>query len=450
LTGEDFPLGHGYYVTKQPSQQELDEGITYQEARIREENFFKHTAPWSTEFAEFSPRFGTQALQAKLSNTLTRMILTGVPNISKRIAVRLCDIREDLEAYPEPPREPIGIVNDLHRKLCTAIQKCTDHSNDAFMTDWKAASQEFEKAIRKKFMPSIASTGKLDGPNAKPSLPTNPSPSIPAKRSSGKNASEAIALSSGEEDSLETPPKKRRQTALFVTPTPTKRSNPVIKSSRRDSFPRPKKFTLDEIRAQISDIRDPDRRFSDHANPKIFESIAMSCVKNWIVPTQELQNRIHEALVSGLEGILYDELLGYHDTEFYRQMESALNQFITELMQEQDDKNRDPLFMENREPMTRSEDLMQLFKDRELLSLRQMRFDARAEKVFEAEEQETDREIPTDKKEKRKKDDKFKTQLGPDPYKAEIDLFAQARAYYMLASNRFMYVYLLSPRIRPA
>ncbi len=76
LRGEIFHLGHGYFVTKQPSQLLLDRGITHAEARMDESRFFETTEPWKSEFAEFKDRFGTSRLQTALSHKLTAQILS--------------------------------------------------------------------------------------------------------------------------------------------------------------------------------------------------------------------------------------------------------------------------------------------------------------------------------------------------------------------------------------
>jgi len=75
LQGRNYKLGHGYYVTRQPSQVELDDGIDHRKARSRELEFFSQNHPWNTAFDSFKNRFGTQQLQEKLSKLLAKQIL---------------------------------------------------------------------------------------------------------------------------------------------------------------------------------------------------------------------------------------------------------------------------------------------------------------------------------------------------------------------------------------
>ena len=66
----------GYFVTKQPSPKELEEGVTFEEARRREHEFFAHEAPWRDQ-SHLEPRMGTKNLTRALSNLLARVINDG-------------------------------------------------------------------------------------------------------------------------------------------------------------------------------------------------------------------------------------------------------------------------------------------------------------------------------------------------------------------------------------
>jgi Dynamin central region len=74
LRGQAFKLGHGYFVTKQPSQQQLLDGISHTNARASEEAFFS-SAEWSDVFPGHQNRLGTKQLQNALSEMLAKLIL---------------------------------------------------------------------------------------------------------------------------------------------------------------------------------------------------------------------------------------------------------------------------------------------------------------------------------------------------------------------------------------
>jgi hypothetical protein len=75
LSGQTFTLGKSWFVTKQLSQEELEENVSHQEAREREQDFFSTKEPWRTSLVEFGSRFGVPALQDVLSKELTKHIV---------------------------------------------------------------------------------------------------------------------------------------------------------------------------------------------------------------------------------------------------------------------------------------------------------------------------------------------------------------------------------------
>ena len=63
----------GYYVTKQPSPKELEEKVTFEDARAREIAFFETAEPWSSK-SHLRNRMGTPNLTAELSRLLGNVI----------------------------------------------------------------------------------------------------------------------------------------------------------------------------------------------------------------------------------------------------------------------------------------------------------------------------------------------------------------------------------------
>lgn len=74
LNGDVFRLGRGWFVTKQPSQIQLDRGMTHVEARQHEQDFFAHDI-WNGALSRFSTRYGIPHLQAEISRQLRQHIL---------------------------------------------------------------------------------------------------------------------------------------------------------------------------------------------------------------------------------------------------------------------------------------------------------------------------------------------------------------------------------------
>ena len=73
LRGRTVPLKNGWFSVKQPDLNAIRAGITRDEARHLEEDFFS-TAPWNTLGAEQRGRLGTLKLRRCLSDVLADSI----------------------------------------------------------------------------------------------------------------------------------------------------------------------------------------------------------------------------------------------------------------------------------------------------------------------------------------------------------------------------------------
>ena len=65
---------HGWHCVKQPSSDDMRDGITWAEARQAESSFFRETEPWSSLDAFVRGRLGTVPLTKSLGETLFALI----------------------------------------------------------------------------------------------------------------------------------------------------------------------------------------------------------------------------------------------------------------------------------------------------------------------------------------------------------------------------------------
>lgn len=63
----------GYFVTKQPAPIDLQEHLTFDDARSREKEFFRTEYPW-TELSDLHNRLGAPNLTKELSRLLANLI----------------------------------------------------------------------------------------------------------------------------------------------------------------------------------------------------------------------------------------------------------------------------------------------------------------------------------------------------------------------------------------
>jgi GTPase SAR1 family protein len=74
LSGDKYELGKGWFVTKQLSQQEIDDGVDFDSGRVREKDLFA-TAPW-TECLSLHDRYGMFNLQDEIASSLASHIFS--------------------------------------------------------------------------------------------------------------------------------------------------------------------------------------------------------------------------------------------------------------------------------------------------------------------------------------------------------------------------------------
>nr|VWO94978.1 Interferon-induced GTP-binding protein Mx [Ganoderma boninense] len=101
LRGRSVPLKNGWFSVKQPDLNAIRAGITREEARHLEEEFFS-TAPWNTLAAEQRGRLGTYKLRSCLSDVLADAITQMLPDIRRDVDKQLEETGQELEKLPRP------------------------------------------------------------------------------------------------------------------------------------------------------------------------------------------------------------------------------------------------------------------------------------------------------------------------------------------------------------
>jgi len=222
LNNEKFKLGYGRFVSRQPSQAEVMEGVSRTDAAMREIDFFASNAPWTTTLARFSDRFGVSKLQSAISERLTDHIQESLPVIEKRVENSLAITERSLQALPEAAKFPVievmTTVRDLVKYVCVQLEG--DVPNDTFRKLYRATTRRLLDNLLKT-RPVV----KMDTP--------------------GFRAKITIALDSGSEDAeLEESPSKHRKTAngtpLKIKKETEKQTSPLAIAATR--------FTLTELR----------------------------------------------------------------------------------------------------------------------------------------------------------------------------------------------------------
>ncbi|CAG8728311.1 14460_t:CDS:2 [Dentiscutata erythropus] len=121
MGGEAHQLELGYYVVKNPTKVQRAENITFEEARLNENEFFEQE-PWKSFYLR--ERTGVKNLQNKLSELLIKSIKRGLPDIRKDVEEKLDKACQDLGKLP------IQLSDNPRIELFRMIQNCSKIINE--------------------------------------------------------------------------------------------------------------------------------------------------------------------------------------------------------------------------------------------------------------------------------------------------------------------------------
>lgn len=221
LRGEAFAKGHGYYVVKQPSQQDLNSGITHAEARQKESEFFESEG-WKNRFAGFQDRLGTGRLRDVLSGKLAALSLDCLPSVAQRVEIRLRELNDELKRLPDPPANAFHVVTTAVSDFANQMRIKLDSERPNDLTkSWKEARNVFKNAIQVEGCPTLVvneaaylNTAKLNGANITPkSIKKQQVFTTPSKR---ERETETIDLDDSDDEPVPQTPSKRAKTTTVL------------------------------------------------------------------------------------------------------------------------------------------------------------------------------------------------------------------------------------------
>ncbi|KAG4028320.1 hypothetical protein MFRU_022g00400 [Monilinia fructicola] len=450
LSGDEHRLGHGWRVTKQPGPgfQAGEKGY-HVKAGEDEQEFFATSELWSVKWKKFEKQCGIPRIQSKLSRLLADSIQKSLPDIKARIASRKDIIIEELKGLPELPSRNVQVhVNNLLRDLSQDVQKVMssqhNSSDKTFHDGWdKLCSQFHELILHNKPKITLSDPSDVlkvkvinldddDGDDDHIPVPSDHIQVVPI--------SEAPATPSSSMANSETPtPRNPRQKARSD-------SNPFINTIFENHAHYGKGFTtIGEIRRKIENHTYVGLHGTVNAVP-LYEYFCKKVVRNWQPPTRQLLLGVINLLRSEIGKIVQKVLGPYQQTGLYRVSTQIIENWIQdELLVTHRDRLDDLYELETRLPFTKNSDL-QTRKQIEKLDLQKIRHRVRAIRLV-------DKELwCKSKKMKAKPDEKgaylqekkkfveqvTPEQLGEDPFKNEIDVAANIRAYYLVAASRYI------------
>lgn len=422
LEGRRFELGHGYYVTKQLSQVELENQVSHAEARISEARFFKTTAPWHQTFESFGARFGTPNLQTELSRLLAKQIMSELPNITAKINNKQLQVSEQLANLPKVPAEnSLRITLEFLALFKSEIQQAIkgEYPNHLFKTEWRAYAEGYRSQMT----------------TMRPALFIKSSEE--AKRKSELPRPISIDDSEHDEQQQRTPSASRKRPVKSEPVTPKKKAkhrNTNGSNTSEGIRVRGTLFTLDAIRELLQNMR------SDIPNlpqPKAIEILISRSITGWNEPLKYLFDSVTSLLTDKVSTTLNLHLALWEKTELFQVVKSASAEFMLAASARLHRKLAKILNYELAHPLTLNEGALDYHQQHELRVFEAARREFRGGLMIDEQEAITGK-FTEDSDRVRKLEKLTPEMLKPDPWQREVEVMSRVRGYYSVAAIRLV------------
>lgn len=297
----DFPLGHGYYVTKQPSESQLEAKISRADATLSELLFFQN--PTWTELRDSHPdRFGIDNIVQSIEQILGDAVKERIPQITYDLQVKINDIDRKLELYPKP-KNALATVHSILAAFENAVLYVMvgERPYRDLKKKLHETTTEFESILLTRMRPRMDPTSQRDPRSADPEI-------IPIE----------------DDEVVVTPSKKRkRANAMEVTPRP-KPENP--KQAQRLEQ---QTFSLDDIRERINLVSRLDMPNSQESEAIMYTIDMLIGDWDYVIGTYTFD--IAQVLHERLGDMLQYQLRAWSDTLLAKQMTDWVNEYSLEV-----------------------------------------------------------------------------------------------------------------------
>lgn len=490
LLGKAHIVRHGYFVTKQPAENSNLHGPDYHAlARQEETEFFDTHHLWTHDWADFRDRCGTSAIQEFLSTQLATQILhrlapsplpsskavsnmsSSIPSITDKVQKRTRDVDQQLSDCPDlPESDMLNIVTRLLAQVSNDIQNLVNGDlfglATSFQNDWTTLCDQFRDLILH-IKPKVTVSHESDhatevidiiSDDDEPSQPSTPS----RKRPSGNEQAQLQSPSQRQRTSQSPHPQHR---VIQTPPTGLKRENGLMQAppppllgrstaSRRSQFAGTAWQSVENLGKGFTNLAEISRTILSTTrpglpglvNPKTYNDLCLQSVASWKFPLDIFINQTLRMLRQQLENILKKRLGVYEQTQLYHAAGTYLHKFLDDHMEEQRKCLNELFELETYRSFTVNRAAIFENQASELRNLQQIRRTVRARAFVEkqirlGQKKRLLMEMTMDErnKEMSKRASEIKDeQLGPDPFKLELEVAAYVRGYYMTAALRFV------------
>ncbi|EWC46396.1 hypothetical protein DRE_04339 [Drechslerella stenobrocha 248] len=465
LRGNEHRLHHGYFVTKQPSQQQLLERIDHSAARASEEAFFNTAEPWQTELADLKDRFGTTNLQRYLSKQLANLIRQRLPAIITRVQHQSLQVQKQLDMLPPPQAKDLRVV--LRRLLDEYFYQIRDtvdqrSDNNHFSYQWRKIAARLKGNL-------IALRPRLIPDETSPRSPNSPYIAF-CNRNGSFNPSSAVFDSGSFSSTTSTPTKGRKRPASDDDPPDEQSSDPFSNArSSPANGPARKKVAVDRLMTparKVISLDDDDvvetesvGEGGDGANSKpmhlleirqVLEANSTTHIPGIVdYKSVEVLSKMHvylwdgpvQTYISQMDALLHDHVHSvlskifarYEQSPLYAEMEQIIDSFHDMMVNEIREIVGDCFKIEAECVYT----LQEREWNRDYLYWRADNGKRRERAIAEQQQHKQDRLQQRHNNAGKKGRVEAPAREGPDPFQRELDTMTNAQAYVAIARKRF-------------
>nr|POF04564.1 interferon-induced gtp-binding protein mx3 [Quercus suber] len=411
LNGETFKLG-AWFVTKQLSQEELDDGsvISHAAARERECQFFARD-PWSTKLEGFRHRFGISNLQDFISQQLSTHILNELPEIVSRVQIRLSEVNDALARFPRAPDSPthtvISVVQSLTNSVAQSVLGQSLH--DQFLDSWR----NLFRNLRTQFKQARLQID-LKSPDYRPS---------------------AIEIDDDDSSDMEESPAPKVRKANSGRAVPATPQRPLPRGTPRSARMKTED-AADDLKAPLLSLNEIRQALNAGSNsglpdvmdPKVLEHFIRESNVNWRPLVLELMAKIKTNVQSLLADSINHHLANRTKTQLYARTFKISEAFCSELLEMQMQSVKHILLCHFHKPLTYNDVVMSELRASTLQRLEEAREAQRLREYFEGSKFKGSKAPPPSDYHK------HADKLGPDSFSRELGAMAFTLSFYDVSS----------------
>lgn len=455
LRGKAFKLKHGYFVTKQPSQDQLIKGITHAEARRDEFEFFAKNEPWATQLSDISYRFGTVSLTKFLAQKLGETIRLRLPGIVETIRREADNVQSELDSFPlQAIDNHFHLIQTLITKFASIageyLQGGHGVEKNRLQMSFKHNARELGRSLDS-LMPKIECS-KIDEEKYRNDTPRGAYHEESPCSIRDTSSLVISLLDDGDDDYW----KKSTPTVTPKKPANQLASGGGDEGSRPSTHDSSQKHSLADPEGtqfgpntytlmQINKIMEFNAggQIPHQVDSKAIEYLARRALKAWENSIHGYLDACQKQLLSVIHAVFVKKFDQYKKTPLHKQSYRILQDFLDRHFETQVDNVINRLYkLEKDQIATLNESGFKVLKAKHHQHLLEARARNREEqRESKRRKLNADTTLSTKKRateEKKLQQEEKELNLGNDHYAKEIELVAEVRAYYELATRRFV------------